>query len=398
MWKVQLFKLNYDDREVAAVADTVRGGWLTMGEKIQEFEAAFGKFLGQGVYCTATANCTAALHMALLALGVGPQDEVLVPALTFVADINVVKVCRADPVLVDCTSLHDWNIDPQDLQRKITDKTKAVIIVHYAGYPCNMDAVCSVLDQANQERKKKGRAPIGLIEDAAHTPGATFKGRQCGTFGEVGCFSFFSNKNLSIGEGGMFVTRDQELDRKGKLLRSHGMTALTLDRHKGRAISYDVVQPGLNYRMDEMRAALGLVQLDKLTDANSARKRLVELYIEELKTLKGITIPFQKEFAGSSAYHIFPVLVDSAHDRTAVIEALKAEGIQASIHYPDFRSFSAYKNELPNDTPVASEISSRALTLPLYPTMDPSEVTAGLRGSKKGDSIKCDVWRVTSDE
>jgi dTDP-4-amino-4,6-dideoxygalactose transaminase len=374
MWKVQLFKLNYDDREVEAVANTVRSGWLTMGEKIQEFEAAFGKFLGEGVYCTATANCTAALHMALMALGVGQQDEVLVPALTFVADINVVKVCGASPVLVDCTSQHDWNIDPQDLKRKITEKTKAVIIVHYAGYPCNMDAIHSVLDKANTERKKRGRAPIGLIEDAAHTPGATFKGQPCGTFGDVGCFSFFSNKNLSIGEGGMFVTRDKELDRKGKLLRSHGMTTLTLDRHKGRAISYDVLQPGLNYRMDEMRAALGLVQLEKLAGANSARKRLVALYVEELKALSGITIPFQGELEGSSAYHIFPLLVDWPHDRTAVIEALKAEGIQASIHYPDFRSFSAYKNELPNDTPIALEISSRSLTLPLYPTMAISEV------------------------
>ena len=283
MWKVQLFKLNYDDREVAAVADTVRSGWLTMGEKIQEFEAAFGKFLGEGVYCIATANCTAALHMALMALGVGPQDEVLVPALTFVADINVVKVCGATPILVDCTSLNDWNVDPQDLQRKITAKTRAMIIVHYAGYPCNMDAICSALEKVNSERAETGAAPIGLIEDAAHTPDATYKGRQCGTFGDIGCFSFFSNKNLSIGEGGMFVTRDKELDRKGRLLRSHGMSTLTLDRHKGRAISYDVMQPGLNYRMDEMRAALGLVQLEKLPAANSARKRLVEIYWEELK-------------------------------------------------------------------------------------------------------------------
>jgi dTDP-4-amino-4,6-dideoxygalactose transaminase len=390
MWKVQLFKLNYDDREVEAVANTVRSGWLTMGEKIQEFEGAFGKFLGEGVYCTATANCTAALHMALMALGVGHHDEVLVPALTFVADINVVKVCGASPILVDCTSQQDWNIDPQDLQRKITEKTKAVIIVHYAGYPCNMDAICSVLDQANTARKKRGRTPIGLIEDAAHTPGATFKGRQCGTFGDVGCFSFFSNKNLSIGEGGMFVTRDKELDRNGKLLRSHGMTALTLDRHKGRAISYDVLQPGLNYRMDEMRAALGLVQLAKLADGNSARKRLVELYLEELKTLKGITIPFQGRSEESSAYHIFPLLLDPGYDRTAVIEALKTEGIQASIHYPDFRSFSAYKNELPHATPIASDISSRGLTLPLYPTMQPSEVRLVCEALGRAMALGCD--------
>lgn len=387
MWKVQLFKLNYDEREVKAVSDTVRSGWITMGEKVQEFERAFAAFLGTGVYCTATASCTAALHMSLLSLGVGLGDEVIIPALTFVSDINVVKIVGATPVLADCASYYDWNIDPNDVKNKLTDKTKGVMIVHFAGYPCNMDAILSVIDEANQERKERGQAAIRLIEDAAHLPGAAYKGQQCGTFGDVGCFSFFTNKNLSIGEGGMFVTRQPELDRKGKLLRSHGMTALTLDRHKGRAISYDVVQPGLNYRMDEIRAALGLVQLEKLPEANLARKRLVATYIEELKGLDEVIVPFQNLADNSSAYHIFPILLEKRYDRTSVIESLKQQGIQASIHYPAFHTFSAYKDELPDNCPVASEILARGLTLPLYPTMDSSEVMFVCNGLKSALEI-----------
>lgn len=167
MWKVQLFKLNYTDEEEAAVVDVVRSGWLTMGEKTIEFENQFGAMLGQDVFCAAVSNGTAALHMALLALGVGAGDEVLLPALTFVADINVVTLVGATPVLVDCISYDNWNISPKDMALKFTDKTKAVLIVHYAGYPCNMDEIVLFCKENN----------IGLIEDAAHAPGASYKNK-----------------------------------------------------------------------------------------------------------------------------------------------------------------------------------------------------------------------------
>jgi dTDP-4-amino-4,6-dideoxygalactose transaminase len=181
---------------------------------------------------------------------------------------NVVRMAGAVPVLADCKSFVDWNLDPVDVEREITPQTKAVMIVHYAGYPCDMDALVALC-------KAHG---LYLIEDCAHAPGATYKGRSCGTFGDVACFSFFTNKNLSVGEGGMYVVRDEKLHQTGRYLRSHGMSTLTLDRHKGRAVSYDVLQPGLNYRMDEMRAALGIVQLGKLKDAYEERRKLTEHY------------------------------------------------------------------------------------------------------------------------
>ena len=366
MWNIQLFKLNFDDREVDAASTVVAGGWLSMGEEINKFETAFGTFLGDGTYCKAVSNGTAALHMALLALEVGPGDEVIIPALTFVADVNVVNLVGARPILADATSLDDWNMSIGSLQDQITDKTKAIIVVHYAGYPINDIAKISQLC------KDKG---IGLIEDVAHAPGATVDGKVCGTFGDVGCFSFFSNKNLSIGEGGMVSTLDPELNKKLGYLRSHGMTTLTLDRHKGRAITYDVAQPGLNYRMDEMRAAIGLAQLDKLPAGNVRRGELTDRYRSNLHD-SSVLVPFSKQASNlQSVYHILPVLLPKGVDRVAVIGALKENRIQSSIHYPPFWDFSSYKDQFsPDDSPITAEICNRQLTLPLFPTMTDGEV------------------------
>jgi dTDP-4-amino-4,6-dideoxygalactose transaminase len=366
MWDIQLFKLNFDDREVSAVSDVVAGGWLSMGEKITSFETDFGSFLGEGVLCRAVANGTAALHMALLALEVGRGDEVIIPSLTFVANVNVVNLVGATPKLADATSLHDWNMSLESIEKQITEKTKAIIVVHYAGYPCRDIMAISQLC------RDKG---IGLIEDVAHAPGATVDGKVCGTFGDVGCFSFFSNKNLSIGEGGMVSTLDVELNKKLGYLRSHGMTTLTFDRHKGRAITYDVAQPGLNYRMDEMRAAIGSVQLDKLPAGNARRGKLTERYRSNLRG-SAVSVPFGDQPSNTtSVYHILPVLLPKNADRKAVIEALKEKRIQSSIHYPPFWDFSSYQGQFSSDdSPVTADICSRQLTLPLFPTMTEDEV------------------------
>lgn len=366
MWKIQLFELNFDNREVDAAAGVVSGGWLSMGDRTARFETEFGAFLGEGAYCRAVANGTAALHMALLAFDVGRGDEVIIPSLTFVADANVVNLVGATPKLADATSLHDWNTSLDSVEQQITEKTKAVIVVHYAGYPCR-DIV-----EISQLCREKG---IGLIEDVAHAPGATIDGRACGTFGDIGCFSFFSNKNLSIGEGGMVSTLDPQLDKKLGYLRSHGMTSLTLDRHKGRAITYDVAQSGLNYRMDEMRAAIGSVQLEKLPAGNFRRGELTEKYRSNLQG-SPVTMPFENQASNCmSVYHILPVLLPERTDRVGVIGVLKEKRIQSSIHYPPFWNFTAYKGQFsPNDSPVTADICLRQLTLPLYPTMTEDEV------------------------
>lgn len=381
MWDIQLFKLNFDNQEAKAVADVVSGGWLSMGEKIVEFENSFANLLGHNILCSGVTNCTAALHLSLLALDVTEGDEVIIPALTFVADANVVNLTGATPIIADCTSMNDWNVSVESIEAKITKYTKAVIIVHYAGYPCK--------DIKKIAKLCRDRG-IGLIEDTAHAPGASLDGKVCGTWGDFGCFSFFSNKNLSIGEGGMVSTSSEDLNKKIRYLRSHGMTSLTLDRHKGRSITYDVAHPGLNYRMDEMRAALGTVQLKKLLEGNSKRQKLTERYRYNLKD-SCIEIPFTEQpISSSSAYHILPILLPAQIDRVEVINKLKNKRIQSSIHYPPFWNFAAYKGQFsPNQAPIVAQICKRQLTLPLFPTMtfdEVDQVTTALIESVEYDS------------
>ncbi len=363
MWNVQLFKLNYDERERQAVNEVLDSAWITMGQKTLDFEDAYCRMLGQGAKGLAVSSGTAALHMALLALGIREGDEVITPALTFIADQNVVTMTGARNVLADITSFDDWAVSPSDIESRITERTKAVMIVHYAGFACDMDAICDICR----------RHGLRLIEDCAHTPGATYKGRHLGTFGDVSAFSFFTNKNLSVGEGGMVVTRDEDLLRKLRGLRSHGMSQPSFDRYKGRAISYDIEMPGLNYRIDEMRAALGLVQLEKLPEANRRRTELVRRYYSLLDGMKGVSVPFRQFSRGTPNFHIMPVMLEENIDRMEVIESMKADGIQTSIHYPEIQSFSAYEGSV-NPTPIAQQVCRRELTLPLYSTMTDEEV------------------------
>jgi dTDP-4-amino-4,6-dideoxygalactose transaminase len=365
MWKVQLFELNFDNREEEAVADVLKSRWITMGEKTKSFEEKFREYTGCDFLPTAVANCTAALHMALLALDITKGDEVIISGLTFIADANVVKFVGASPVIADVHSLDDWNLSATTIEGRITDKTKAIMIVHYGGVPCDMDEIVALC----KSRK------IPLIEDVAHAPGATYKGVKCGNFGDLAAFSFFTNKNLSVGEGGMVIARTEELNSRIKFLRSHGMSTLTLDRHKGRAITYDVLQPGLNYRMDEMRAALGLVQLEKLEEANANREKLTNYYHKLLDQVPEVSIPFRNLVGKKSAYHIYPTLISGEINRERLFNSLKDKGIQASIHYPSIKSFTAYKHELKAySVPNCDVISERELTLPLYPTMTMQQV------------------------
>lgn len=363
MWKVQLFKLNYDDQELEAVKDVLDSAWITMGQKTMDFESAFARYLGGNVSCLAVSSGTAALHMALLALGIKGGDEVITPSLTFIADQNVTTLVGARNILADIVSYEDWTMSPQDIEAKITPKTKAVMVVHYAGFACDMDVICEICKKHN----------LYLIEDCAHTPGADYKGQALGTFGDIAAFSFFTNKNLSVGEGGMVVARSSELLERLRGLRSHGMTVPSFDRFKGRAVSYDVVVPGLNYRIDEMRAALGLVQLKKLDEANKKRRQLANHYYHRLEGVERVTMPFIGFARGRPNFHIMPILLDEAVSRLELVESMKQDGIQTSIHYPAIHTFAAYSGSV-NDAPRANFVCEHELTLPLYPTMTMEEV------------------------
>jgi len=336
-----------------------------MGEMVQKFEKKFAQFVGVR-HAIATSSGTGALHLALKSLGLKPGDEVLVPALTFVASANAVLYNGAKPVFVDSTSLDDFNISPKDMERKITRRTKAIIVVHYAGYLADVDKIRKIAKKRN----------LFIIEDAAHAIGAKLKNRMAGNLGTLGCFSFFSNKNLATGEGGMVVTNDKMLADKIRPARSHGMTTLTWERHIKKAISYDVLDLGYNYRMTEVSAALGMEQLKKLHKNNLKRKKLTHLYVQNLNRTKGIHIPFQN-YPRDSSHHIFPILLDKKINRRKFIEGLGQKGIQTSIHYPPVHQFSYYKKILKTsklNLAIAEQIGAREVTLPLHPLMSEKDV------------------------
>lgn len=363
-WKISLSDIDLDEEEIYEINKVLRSKWLSMGQVTQRFEDEFAKYLGVK-YAFAVANGTAALHIAHIVLGLGLGDEVIVPSLTFVATANAALYLGATPVFADITSLQDFNISPDDIRRKISSKTKAITLVHYGGYTCDVDAIMDIARTYG----------LKVIEDAAHAPGAEYKGKKLGTIGDIGCFSFFANKNLVTGEGGMIVTDDDSLADRIRMVRSHGMTTLTWDRHQGHAYSYDVVKLGYNYRINEIASALGLVQLKKLDRNNGRRAKVTEQYIEGLKNIPWISIPFQNSNEKSS-YHIFPILLSEDIKRNEFIERLKEKGIQTSIHYPPIHLFTYYKERFgykEEMLPKTEYAGKHEVTLPLHPKISEEE-------------------------
>ncbi|MDA7455176.1 DegT/DnrJ/EryC1/StrS family aminotransferase [Planktomarina temperata] len=378
-WNIQLFELNYCSKEQDAVLETLKSGWITSGPKTSEFEAAFEKFTDSSYRAVAVSSCTAALHLSLLAADISRGDEVIISALTFVAAANVVKHVGAKVILADSKSETDWNISLDNIRAVVTEKTKAIIIVHFAGKPCDE------IEEISEYCREKS---IILIEDVAHAPGAGIRGKQCGTYGDFGCFSFFTNKNISVGEGGLVLCRSEENHARVSRLRSHGMTVGTLERYKGRALSYDVSEPGLNYRLDEMRAAIGLVQLEKFPAAQKQRKLLVNLYSELLRDCK-ILIPYDFEVNphSTAAYHIFPILLSPRVDRLKFMQHLKLLGIQTSIHYPSISAFKGLKAHVSGKDLITRKISEREVTLPLHTNMKKRDIIYICKSIKEYEDV-----------
>ena len=365
MWKVPIYNTAFDEKEPEIVQRIIRSGWLTMGEMTDRFEKSFAEFIGVR-HAIAVSSGTAALHLANLALGVSGGNEVICPSLTFVAGANSIIYAGARPVFADISGSDNVNISPEDIESNITDNTRAIQVVHYAGFPCDMESIIRIADKYG----------LAVIEDCAHSLGAEYNGKMCGSIGNIGCFSFFSNKNMTTAEGGMIVTDSDQLAQKLRLMRSHGMTSLTMDRHLGNAFSYDVTSLGFNYRIDEIRSALGIVQLEKLTFSNNKRRELAQSYMEKLEDVSGLNIPFIKN-TGLSAHHIFPVLLDNGINRHKFMQYLKDKGIQTSIHYPCIHQFEFYRREFgckEGMLPVTEDITKREVTLPLYPSMSEESV------------------------
>jgi len=337
---------------------------------VQAFEHEFAELVGVK-HAIAVASGTAGLHLAYVALGLESGDEVVQPALSFVAAANMTVAVGATPVFADIVSLEEPTVDPADVEARVTPRTKAVVVMHYGGYPCRMAEI----------REVCARRGLALVEDACHAVGARYldptrrppHGRMAGNLGDIACFSFFSNKNLATGEGGMVVTDTEELADRVRLLRSHGMTSLTWERHKGHASSYDVVEHGYNYRLDEIRAALGRAQLAKLAEGNEARKERVLTYRQNLTDLPDWIVPFW-DYLGGSSYHLMPLVAPDERARLQVVEALREARIQTSLHYPCICGFRAFARFPAPPLGRTWEFAKRVVTLPLFPRMTIAQV------------------------
>lgn len=338
------------------VADVYRSGWLSMGPATEAFEQSLAEYVGCA-HAIAVTNGTAALHLIAMACGLGPGDEVVVPSLTFVATVNAIAYTGARPVFADVVSSASPLLSAADAENAITDRTRAVMHMTYGGHSGETQAL----------RDLCARRGLLLLEDAAHGLGSRLGGRHVGTFGAAGALSFFSNKNLAVGEGGAVITDDADLAASVRLLRSHGMTSLSWDRHQGHATGYDVVALGYNYRIDEPRAALADARLTRLDAENARRGLLVDRYRDHLADA-GVELPLAPVDGLVPAHHLFCAVLPAEVDRSAFRSALASAGVQTSMHYPPVHGFSIYAPGAPS-LPVTEAYGRRAVTLPLFAHM-----------------------------
>jgi dTDP-4-amino-4,6-dideoxygalactose transaminase len=353
-WTVPLADVRVDEEDIAAVGDVYRSGWLSMGPRTVEFEREFADYVGVR-HAIAVTNGTAALHLICLAAGLGPGDEVVVPSMTFVATVNAIAYTGATPVFADIAAPFAPWISAESVEEVLTPRTTAVMAMSYGGHPADIAAL----------KKLTERRGLVLLEDAAHAPGARLRFDKVGSFGAAAAFSMFSNKNLSVGEGGIAVTDDDETAEQIRLLRSHGMTTMSWDRHCRRAATYDVVAVGFNYRIDEPRAALAVRRLRKLDHENEMRGRVVQGDLDGLADVDGLYPIRSVDPIAKPAHHLFVVVLDPDVDREEVRSYLASEGIQTSIHYPAVHRFEIYASNTCH-LPRTDDFASRCLTLPLF--------------------------------
>ncbi|MBI4432080.1 MAG: aminotransferase class I/II-fold pyridoxal phosphate-dependent enzyme [Candidatus Omnitrophica bacterium] len=344
MWRMPIMEPVLAGNEMKYVMDCIATNWISsQGPYVKSFEVAFAKYHDMS-YATATCNGTAALHLALTALGVGPGDEVIVPNLTFAASANAVIHSGAKPILVDVTKNY-WNMDPAKLESVLTPRTKVIMPVHLYGHPCDMDPIMALAE------KRK----LFVVEDCAEALGAEYKGKKVGTFGDAACFSFFSNKVITTGEGGMVTCADASLYDKMMVLRDHGM-------RRGRRYWHEVA--GFNYRMTNLQAAIGLAQLEQIDRFLASRRKIAQHYTAGFKGLPGITLPPEMPWA-KNIYWLYSILIDEKKTgitRDELVRGLEREGIETRTffyplhHQPPYRSSDPF--------PVTEALSARGISLP----------------------------------
>ncbi|HIJ99104.1 TPA: DegT/DnrJ/EryC1/StrS family aminotransferase [archaeon] len=344
----------FGKEELSYVSDCVKSGWVSSkGKYITEFEKSFSRFVDTK-YGVATSNGTTALHLVLATLGIKPGDEVIVPSLTFIATANVVKYCGAKAVFVDSES-ETWNIDTEKIESAITEKTKAIIPVHLYGHPADMDPILEIAKRKN----------LIVIEDAAEAHGAEYKGKKVGGIGDYNCFSFYGNKIITTGEGGMVTTNDDEFVEKAKTLRSHGMSAEKWYWHP---------YLGYNYRMTNLQAALGLAQMKKIKKFIGMKRKNAELYKKLLSEVDGITLQVEKSWA-KSVYWMFGVLIEDEFglDRDDLIQKLKKENMETRPFFYPVHTQPEYSRER-IQLKVAEEVARKGIVLPSALSMGKADI------------------------
>lgn len=366
-----------EDAEIQEVVATMKTGWLGTGPKVMGFENEFKAYKGSP-YAVAVNSCTAALHLSILAAELKPGDEVVTTPMTFCATVNAIIHAGATPVLADVDPL-TMNIDPAKVEAKITPKTQAILPVHFAGRPCDMDALCALAERHN----------LKLIEDCAHAIETEYKGRKAGTFGDFGCFSFYVTKNITTGEGGMILARRQEDANRLKILGLHGMSKDAWKRFSDSGYKhYQVVEVGFKYNMMDLQAAIGIHQLERVAPYWHRRQQIWQRYNQAFADLP-ITVPADPEPETIHGYHLYTILVDEAKagiSRDAFLGAMTAENIGIGVHYQSFPEHPVYQERFgwrPEDYPNAMRIGRQTVSLPISAKLTDADVEDVIAGVKK---------------
>ena len=356
------------DAEIDAVVDVLKSGWLTTGARAREFETEFARFIGVK-HAVAVNSATAAMHLALEAIGLKRGDEVIVPAMTFAATAEVVLYFGARPVLGDCDP-ETLTMRAEDIEPLITERTRAVIPVHYGGHPCDMDPILALA-------RARG---LKVIDDAAHSLPASYRGRAVGTLADATAFSFYATKTLTTGEGGMLTTDDDAIADRARIMSLHGISRHAWNRYSAEGSwRYEILAPGFKYNLTDIAAALGLVQLKRQAEITAGRARVAAAYAARLAGIDGISLPVRRDDV-EHAWHLYPIRVDGARagiDRDAMINALRQRGVGTSVHFIPLHHHPLYQQTFgyrPGDFPNADRAFEQILSLPIYPGLSGEQI------------------------
>jgi dTDP-4-amino-4,6-dideoxygalactose transaminase len=354
-----------DETEIEAVSQVLASKWISTGARVREFERAFAEYLGVK-HAIAVSSCTAALHLSLVVTGIGAEDEVITTPYTFTATAEAIRYVGAKPVFVDICP-ETLNIDVTKIEQAITPRTKAIMPVHIAGLPCDMDALRQICQTHN----------LVLIDDAAHAIPTEYKGQYIGTLGDLSAFSFYANKNITTGEGGMITTNNDTFAEPLRTMRLHGIDKDAWARQSRRSIwRYDITTEGYKYNMTDIQAAMGLCQLMKLNKLHERRQNFAHIYQTELAKVSQISTPFVPDDSSEHAWHLYIIQLNTG-DRDEFVEALREENIECSVHYIPLHLFEFYQKQYGysvGDFPNAEEVFERVVSLPLYPGLTESDV------------------------